>query len=93
MVNKKMVHLLRGYCNKHPKLRDEQLHYAQHAYICAMHYSIQRSLFDICLGYFPKSPMDISFKKKVKWKDKMMLIKLRGSIRKSNKYIRQYKSN
>jgi hypothetical protein len=32
VVNRIMVHLLRGYCNKHPKLWDEHLHYIQHAY-------------------------------------------------------------
>jgi len=26
MVNKTIIHLLRGYCSKHPKLWDEQLH-------------------------------------------------------------------
>jgi hypothetical protein len=32
VVNKTVVHLLRGYCSKHPKLWDEHLHYIQHAY-------------------------------------------------------------
>jgi hypothetical protein len=26
-----------------------------------MHYSTQRSPFEVCLGYLPKSPMDFSF--------------------------------
>jgi hypothetical protein len=56
-----MVHLLRGYCNKHPKLWDEQFPYVQHAYNHAMHSSTQRTPFEVCLGYFPKSPMDFSF--------------------------------
>ena len=63
MVNKIVVQLLRGYCSKHPKLWDEYLHYVQHAYNHAMHSSIQRSPFETCLGYFPKSPMDIDFVK------------------------------
>ena len=32
VVNHTVVHLLRGYCGKHPKLWDEQLPYVQHAY-------------------------------------------------------------
>ena len=58
-----VVHLLRGHCSKHPKLWEEQLHYVQHAYNYAMHSSIQISHFKTCLGYFPKSPMGISFEK------------------------------
>ena len=41
VVNKTMIHLLRGYCNKHPKLWDEHFHYIQHAYNRAKHSSIQ----------------------------------------------------
>jgi hypothetical protein len=62
VVNRTMVHFLRGYCSKHPKLWDEQLHYVQHAYNHAMHSSTQRYPFETCLGYFPKSPMDFSFR-------------------------------
>jgi len=32
LVNRTVVHLLHDYCNKHPKLWDEHLHYIQHAY-------------------------------------------------------------
>ena len=32
VINRTIIHLLRGYCNKHPKLWDEQLHYIQHAH-------------------------------------------------------------
>jgi len=31
VVNRTIIHLLRGYCCKHPKLWDEQLHYIHHA--------------------------------------------------------------
>ena len=31
VVNKIVVHLLCGYCNKHPKLQDDQIQYVQHA--------------------------------------------------------------
>ena len=39
VVNRTVVHLLRGYCNKHPNLWDEQIQYVQHAYNRAMHSS------------------------------------------------------
>jgi len=41
MVNRTMIHLLRGYCNKNPKLWDEHLYYVQHAYNWAKHSSTQ----------------------------------------------------
>ena len=63
VVNKTVVHLLRGYCSKHPKLWDEQLHYIQHAYNWANHSSTNTSPFEVCFGYFPKSPLDFIFGK------------------------------
>jgi hypothetical protein len=93
VVNKTVVHLLRGYCNKHPKLWDEQFPYVQHAYNHAMHSSTQRTPFEVCLGYFPKSPMDFSFGEASKEMDRMIQIKLRGSFRGSNRYIKKYKNN
>jgi hypothetical protein len=72
-----VVHLLRGYCSKHPKLWDEQLHYVQHAYNCAMHSSTQRNPFEVCLGYFPKSPMEFFLEKQEKRMRKMMSIKIK----------------
>ena len=47
VVNRTMVHLLRGYCGKHPKLWDEQLPYVQHAYNQAAHSSTQSSPFEM----------------------------------------------
>ena len=41
VVNRTVVHLLRAYCSKHPKLWDEHLHYVQHAYNRAKHSSTQ----------------------------------------------------
>ena len=60
-----MIHLLCGYCNKHPKLWDENLNYIQHAYNRANHSSTQTSPFEACLGYFPKSPLGLFFGKDV----------------------------
>ena len=41
MVKKIVVHILRGYCSKHPKLWDEKLHYIKHAYNWEKHSSTQ----------------------------------------------------
>ena len=65
VVSRTVVHLLRGYCSKHPKLWDEQLHYIQHAYNQAKKSSTQTSPFEVCFGYFLKSPLDFIFGKDV----------------------------
>jgi hypothetical protein len=65
VVNRTVVHLLRAYCSKHPKLWDEHLHYVQHAYNRAKHSSTQTSPFEACFGYFPKSPLDFIFGKDI----------------------------
>ena len=44
-------------------LWDEQLHYVQHAYNKAIRSSTQKSPFETCFGYFPKSPLDFDFRK------------------------------
>ena len=49
----------------HPKLWDEHLHYVQHAYNRAKHSSTQRSLFEPCFGFIPKSPLDFVFAKDI----------------------------
>lgn len=58
VVNIIVIHLLRGYCSKNPKLWDEQLHYIQYAYDQAKHSSTQTSPFEACMAYLPKSPFD-----------------------------------
>ena len=65
VVNIIVVHLLRGYCSKHPKLWDEQLHYIQHSYNRAKHSSTNTSPFEARFGYLPKSPLDFIFEKDV----------------------------
>jgi hypothetical protein len=65
VVNRTVVHLLRAYCSKHPKLWDEHLHYVQHAYNRAKHSSTQMSPFETCFGYLPKSPLDFIFGKDI----------------------------
>ena len=65
VVNRTVVHLLRAYCNKHPKLWDEHLHYIQHVYNRAKHSSTQTSPFEACFGYLPKSPLDFIFGKDI----------------------------
>jgi len=63
VVNRTMIQLLRGYCSKHLKLWDEHLCYVQHAYNRAKHSSTQRSPFEICFGFMPRSPLDFVFGK------------------------------
>eukprot|EP00253_Pinus_taeda_P030700 PITA_30700 len=65
VVNRTIVHLLRGYCSKHPKLWDEHLHYIQHAYNRTKHSSTNTSPFEACFGYLPKSPLDFILEKDV----------------------------
>ena len=64
-VNRTVIHLLRGYCRKHPKLWDEQLHYIQHAYNRAKHSSTNTSPFEVCFCYLPRSPLEFFFEKDV----------------------------
>lgn len=65
VVNKTIVHILRGYCGKHPNLWDEHFHYIQHAYNRAKHSSTQVFPFEACLGYLSKSPLDFIFGKDI----------------------------
>jgi hypothetical protein len=65
VVNHTVVHLLRAYCSKHPKLWDEHLHYIQHDYNRAKHSSTQTSSFEACFDYLPKSPLDFIFGKDI----------------------------
>ena len=66
VVNRTGVHLLRAYCSKHSKLWDESLHYVHHAYHRTLHSSTNRSPFETCYGYLPKSPMDFVFSHEAK---------------------------
>ena len=65
VVNRTVLLFLRGYCNKHPKLWDEQIQYVQHAYNRAMHSSTQSSPFETCFGYLPKTPLDLTYGREV----------------------------
>ena len=58
-----VIQLLRGYCSKHPKLWDEHLCYVKHAYNSAKHSSTQRSPFETCFVFTPRSPSDFFFRK------------------------------
>ena len=65
VVNKTMIQFFRGYCSKHPKLWDENLCYVYHAYNRAKHSSNQRSPFETCFGFIPKSPLDFVYSKDI----------------------------
>jgi hypothetical protein len=64
-VNRIVVHIIHGYCRKHPKLWDENLHYIQHAYNRAKHSPTQTSPFEACFGYFPKYHLYFIFGKDI----------------------------
>jgi hypothetical protein len=83
-VNRIVVHLPCGYCNKNPKLWDEHLHYIQHAYNRANNSSSQTSPFDACFGYLPKYPLDFIF-------GKYVAIDGHSDVGKAKKFIEQVK--
>jgi len=53
------VHALRIYNSSHPKTWDESLPYIHHSYNRAMHCSIGVSPFEVCMGFLPRSPIDL----------------------------------
>jgi len=61
VVSRIVVHLLWGYCGKHPKTWDDHLSYIQHAYNRALHSSTNKTLFETYFGYFPNSPFNLAF--------------------------------
>ena len=77
-----MIQLLRGYCSKHPKLWDEHLCYVQHAYNRAKHYSTQRSPFETCFGFTPRSPLDFVFGKDT-------MVDRHSDVNKASRFIEQ----
>ena len=54
-----VVHALRIYISSHPNTWDESLSYIQHSYNRAMHHSIGVSPFEACMGFLPRSPIDL----------------------------------
>jgi hypothetical protein len=65
VVNRTIVHILHGYCSKHPNLWDEHLHYIHNSYNQAKHFSTQTYPFEACFGYLPKSSLDFIFGKDI----------------------------
>ena len=65
VVNRIVIHLLRGYCRKNPKLWDKNLHYIERVYNRGKHSSTQTSPFEACRGYLRRSPLDFIFGKDV----------------------------
>ena len=61
VVNRTLVHLLWGYNQKHLKTWDESLPYIQHCYNRVIHSSTNQSPFEVCMGFLPQSPFDLSF--------------------------------
>lgn len=65
VVNKTVIQLLISYYNKHPMFWDEHLYYLWHAYNRAKHSSTQRSTFETCFDFTPRSPLDFVFGKDI----------------------------
>ena len=61
----RVIQLLRGYCNKHPKLLDEHLCYVQHDYNHVKQSSTQRSPFETCFGFTARYRLDFVFGKDI----------------------------
>ena len=61
VVNRTMVHMLRGYNSRHPKTWDESLPYLQFAFNQAIHGSSGKSPFEACYWFLPPSLFDLMF--------------------------------
>jgi hypothetical protein len=61
VVNRTLVHMLRGYNSKHPKTWDDSLPYLQSAFNRPVHSSSGKTPFETCYGYLPSSPFDVVF--------------------------------
>ncbi|KAJ6990285.1 hypothetical protein NC653_018742 [Populus alba x Populus x berolinensis] len=59
VVNKTIVHLLRGYNARHPKTWDESIPFLQFAINHTLHSSTNKSLSEVCSGFSPQSPFDL----------------------------------
>jgi hypothetical protein len=60
VVNRMIIQILRMYHSKHPRTWDESLAYVQHSYNRAIHSSTGHNPFEVCLGYQPLAPIDVS---------------------------------
>lgn len=63
VVNRTLVHFLRGDNQNHPTTKNENLAYLQHSYNIASHTSIGNFPFETCFGYFPSSSLDFAYVK------------------------------
>ena len=61
VVNRTLVHLLRGFHSKKPTTWDDSLPYIQFAFNRAIHGSTLKSPFEVVLGFLPSSPFDLEF--------------------------------
>lgn len=69
VVNRTLVHLLRGYNLRHPKTWDESIPFLQFAINHTIHGLTNKALADVCLGFLPQSPFDLEFTVKVASQD------------------------
>jgi hypothetical protein len=64
VVNRTLVHLLRGYNQNNLKTWHENSIYIQQSCNILFHTSIGKSPFETCFGYFPPSPLDVVYGQK-----------------------------
>ena len=65
VVNRTMVHMLRGYNSRHPKIWDESLPYLQFTFNRAIYGSSGKSPFETCYRFLPPSLFDLVFRVKL----------------------------
>jgi DNA anti-recombination protein RmuC len=63
------VHILRMYNSKHPCTWDESLPYVQHRYNIYLHISIGHIHFQVCLGFQPLVPIDVTLPIAAPWEE------------------------
>ena len=60
VVNQMIIQILRMYHSNHPCTWDESLPYVQHRYNREIHSSTSHNPFEVCLGYQPLAPINVS---------------------------------
>lgn len=55
VINHLVIHLLGGYNSRHSKTWDETFHICNLPFNCAMHSSMEKSTFEVCLVFQPQS--------------------------------------
>ena len=60
VVNRIIIQIFCMYHSKHPHTWGKSLPYVQHSYSRAIHSSTNHNPFEVCLGYQPLAPINVS---------------------------------